>query len=102
MEPDQQGYQEAFRLSPLHAVQNVGGVGPSTVQHFGSLTWLMISASHGVKQGVSWCCGAEHTFGVCAHVCFFGATHMSVNPLVAVHGTYIATLASMELYTNVA
>eukprot|EP00983_Pelagomonas_calceolata_P122672 1160929-Pelagomonas_calceolata.AAC.7 len=42
-----------------HAVQN--GAGPYTVQHFGSYTWLMLAASHGVTQGVSWCCGAEHT-----------------------------------------
>eukprot|EP00983_Pelagomonas_calceolata_P016881 531357-Pelagomonas_calceolata.AAC.2 len=32
------------------------------------LTWPMTAASHGVTQGVSWCCGAEHPeFGVCAH-----------------------------------
>eukprot|EP00983_Pelagomonas_calceolata_P026278 825327-Pelagomonas_calceolata.AAC.1 len=37
-----------------------------------------------------------------AHVCFVGATHMSVNPLVTEHGTYIAFLASMELYMIVA
>eukprot|EP00983_Pelagomonas_calceolata_P046330 1140110-Pelagomonas_calceolata.AAC.1 len=55
-------------------VQN--GVGPYTLQHFGSLTWLMIAASHGVTQGVSWYCRAEHTeFGVCTHVCFAGAVH---------------------------
>eukprot|EP00983_Pelagomonas_calceolata_P096735 1158164-Pelagomonas_calceolata.AAC.8 len=47
---------------------------------------MMIAASHGVTQGVSCCCGAEHTeFGSCAHVSFVGATHMSANPLAAEH-----------------
>eukprot|EP00983_Pelagomonas_calceolata_P012044 386479-Pelagomonas_calceolata.AAC.2 len=41
-------------------------------------------------------------FGVCAHVCFVGATHTSVSPLAAVQSTYIAILTSMELYMNVA
>eukprot|EP00983_Pelagomonas_calceolata_P022485 707703-Pelagomonas_calceolata.AAC.1 len=46
---------------------------------------------------------AEQTeFGVCAHVCFVGATLMPVNPLVAEHGTYNAILASMQLHMNVA